>query len=93
MCPLSKIMSNQISESEATKADASGVLLGELSPSREMKGAFYRVFLYNGELIAVAYSDVVDCWIIGGEKITREQLPAYVDDGDAALAKLNSLSS
>jgi hypothetical protein len=82
-----------ISENEASNIANKGTLIGESSPSRETKGSFWQVYLYEGELYAIGIGDVNDCWVFGGEKITREQIDQYVDDTVDAIFKLDQLTA
>lgn len=76
-----------LSEDEASKA-TNGILLGELPATRESKGSWSELYLYENQLCSVCYSDMVDCWIIFGEVIDKTDLNKYVSDVDNAIKLL-----
>lgn len=84
-------MSNLTGEKLAYQAADHGVKLGETKPSRETKGLWYEVYLYQDKIIAVIFYDTQNCYIADGELITKEQFSQYTDDPERAIEILNSL--
>ena len=78
-----------IDGAELDNIASKGILIGTLEPSRESKGAWSEVYLYNGSLFSVLYSDPVDAWMIGADEISEDNLESNVSDYQAALDKLN----
>lgn len=82
-------MGNYISNKLGYAAIDGGVLIGKTAPSKETKGAFGEVYLFDGELYSCVFSDVINAELFAVEKISEEQLTTHVDNPEEALQKLN----
>jgi hypothetical protein len=78
-----------VTEHYASKASDNGILLGGLQPSRESKGAWSEVYLYENKLVEVIYSDPVDAWVVAGNIIEKKDLIKSVLDVKDALSIIN----
>jgi hypothetical protein len=80
------MMAQSVNLHVAAAAKFSGTHLGSIAPSRETSWTGWAVYASGSDIIACVTAP--DGMVLGGEKITADELPRYVYDAAKALATL-----
>ncbi len=70
-------MAELVDDALLREVTENGELLGKTAPSRETKYSWFQVYRYKDEIIACVYDE--DNGAVCGERITEDQLDAYID--------------
>lgn len=79
-------MAKHIDQNEARKAALKGLQVGQTEPSRETKGTWWEVYLFDGRLIACVLDPSLG--VVCGEEITETDIDLYCDNPVDAVASI-----
>lgn len=75
---------SEIESATRNKVEKHGILLATVEPTRESKGAWSELHLFEGEIYNSIYGDTQDCWFVMIEKLdSPEELKKYIGEEEA----------